>query len=368
MCDRFLKLMMSKETDSLQENFPNAFLLLIQICKNARRYSDDLDGLQIGDSIIGRLETSRKSGISLKEYRNALTKLEELGFIEIVWNQKNKKQQKRAIKKAIKSTVVNVTKSTVCDLNLDEEAIKRANRGPTEGHNLRMLKNIKDIPLSKTLSPKIESIQSATGTDGLMDGFSLSINSINSSKPLDNYENATNSKLNQTQHNINYLVVYPGDIVRGFLPVKMNRTMLLKCLALPCINGSEEALRARVKEIQEAPGRTEEITDWPRWLPPEDQGGWKIYNKKSPKQEKILQSKEFAKRVIRAFPEDNLKNPYVAQEYYDDKKDQFGLLIALRNGYYEKSIPYSTENFEEIVCDILREKGFPIEYTPTKGK
>lgn len=161
MC-RFIKLIQSDETDFLQENHPKAFLLLIQIAKTARRTAGGLDGLEIGDAIIGRIETSKKAGLSQKEYRNALDKLIELGYVEVVYDSKSKKHQKRAIKRAIKSTVVNLLKLDICDINPEYEGQQvgqqGANKGPTEGHKQeRTRKNKKEEETTTTpLPPKVE--------------------------------------------------------------------------------------------------------------------------------------------------------------------------------------------------------------------
>ncbi len=133
----FLKLIHSTETDELQEHYPNAFLLFIQISKTARRTPNGLDGLQVGDSIVGEKETSRKAGLSTKQYRNALDQLEKLKYIEVVYNPKWENNEKRAIKRAIKSKVVNVLNLRVCDYNPqvkgDQKGEQRANKGRSEG-------------------------------------------------------------------------------------------------------------------------------------------------------------------------------------------------------------------------------------------
>lgn len=137
MSDRFIKMMDSSKTDELQEYFPNAFLLLCYIARRARRTLDGKYGLEPGDAIVGELESSRKSGLSKKAYRNALEKLEELGFIKTVFNPKNKKPQKRAIKRAIKSKVVQLCDDSIFDINREvrgEQMVDlRANWGRSEG-------------------------------------------------------------------------------------------------------------------------------------------------------------------------------------------------------------------------------------------
>lgn len=154
---RFIKLIDSPTTDWLQENYPNAFLLLSYIVRIARKNTEIPDGLIIGDAIIGEIETSRKSGLSRKQYRNALEKLIELGMVELVYNPKSKNGQKRAIKRAIKSKVVNIIDSKVYDINksgLGEQNGERgANKGRTRGDKQR----------SKEVINKVSNVSSCSG-------------------------------------------------------------------------------------------------------------------------------------------------------------------------------------------------------------
>ena len=135
MTDNFIKLIRGDRGEWLQEHFPNAFLLLTTISRQARRYSDKNDGLEIGDAIIGRIETSIKSGLSHKAYRIALEKLIELGMVEIVYNPKAEKSkpQKRAIKRAIKSMVVCLIDSEVYDINSEDKGHQKGHLGAIKG-------------------------------------------------------------------------------------------------------------------------------------------------------------------------------------------------------------------------------------------
>mgnify|MGYP003562641039 FL=1 len=137
MSQRFIKFIDSEESDYLLEHYPNAFLLLCYIAKKARRTLNGVDGLLPGEAIIGEIESSKKCGLKKKEYRNALLKLEEFGFIETVFNPKNTKPQKRTIKRAIKSKVVNICNTKVFDINQEQEGDQKgdlgANKGRSEG-------------------------------------------------------------------------------------------------------------------------------------------------------------------------------------------------------------------------------------------
>lgn len=166
---RFIKLLDSLETEELQEHYPNAFLLLIQISKTARRTPNGLDGLQVGDSIVGEKETSRKAGLSTKQYRNALDQLEKLKYIEVVYNPKWEKNEKRAIKRAIKSKVVNVINLSVCDYNPqvagDQKGDLRANKGRSEGDKQEGIRKKKKEEEEHTHHENIEILKVVGGCD-----------------------------------------------------------------------------------------------------------------------------------------------------------------------------------------------------------
>lgn len=144
---RFIKFIPSEESSYLMRNHPNAFLLLCLIAERARRVAGNIDGLQTGDAILGDYEAA---GLTRKQYRTALDHLVELGLIKIIYNGKKfQNGEKRAIKMAIKGTLVNILNSRIWDINPDEEGQQkgqqRANRGPTEGHEQeRIRKNKKE--------------------------------------------------------------------------------------------------------------------------------------------------------------------------------------------------------------------------------
>ncbi len=155
-CQRFIKLIDSEETEFLLENYPNCFLLLSYISLRARRTSNGLDGLEPGDSIIGEIESSKKCGLTTKQYRTALEKLEEFGFVETVFNPKNKSCQKRAIKKAIKSKVLNLSNSKIYDINKedmgDQKGDLRANKGRSEGDKQERKERKKEKEVKKNVT------------------------------------------------------------------------------------------------------------------------------------------------------------------------------------------------------------------------
>lgn len=167
MSERFLKFIPSEYSDWLQENETNVFLLLIVIAKQARRSVDVLDGLEIGDAIISRQETSKIAGLTQKEYRNAKIRGEELGLWEEVYNQKwsqkkyqkrpeFQKRQKRAIKRAIKSCVVNLCNSRVFDINPDVEGQQSGQQRANKGPQTRMNKNEKEEERRQPQTPSTQ--------------------------------------------------------------------------------------------------------------------------------------------------------------------------------------------------------------------
>lgn len=146
--DNFIKFIPEQESDWLQEHETNAFLLLIHIAKVARKTEKLDDGLKFGDALIGENETPKKCGLTPKEFRNAKEKLESLGYITEVYNQKwdqpryidkckklleIPKTQKRAIKRAIFCSVVNLCNTRVFDINRKSRGDQKGERGTNDG-------------------------------------------------------------------------------------------------------------------------------------------------------------------------------------------------------------------------------------------
>jgi hypothetical protein len=134
--NRFIKFMDSEESDYLLKHQPNAFLLLTLIAKRARRCNGSLDGFEVGDALLGDYS---ECGLTRKKYRVALQKLEELKLIEILKKSKNGRTcQKRAIKRAIKGTLVSLRDSRIWDINSDNKGHQSgqpgAIKGPSKGH------------------------------------------------------------------------------------------------------------------------------------------------------------------------------------------------------------------------------------------
>lgn len=142
MSQRFIKYLPNEKASWLRQHHTPLYLLLTLAMERARWHNEPCPlGLEQGDAILGSFE---EAGISRKQYRDAIEKGCEFDVWEIVWNHKNPKQQKRAIKGAIKALVVNIRNPMCWDLNLSNEGHdqgqSRANKGPIEGHKRRTLR------------------------------------------------------------------------------------------------------------------------------------------------------------------------------------------------------------------------------------
>lgn len=114
--ERFIKFIPSEESQWLLLNHGNAFVLLALIATRARRYNGHPDGLIIGDVLIG--SSDLEPGMSRQNFRTALNKLVEYGYVEIIANGKTfLKREKSTIKVTIKGMLVNLVKSTIYDIN-----------------------------------------------------------------------------------------------------------------------------------------------------------------------------------------------------------------------------------------------------------
>lgn len=112
---RFIKYIPSEKARWLRKNYPNAYLLLSLIVERARRISGHIDGLQVGDAIIGDYE---EAGLTRQQYRTAIEKLVEFNIIEIVYNGKKfLKREKSTIKITISGTLVRLIDSGIWDIN-----------------------------------------------------------------------------------------------------------------------------------------------------------------------------------------------------------------------------------------------------------
>jgi hypothetical protein len=327
MSNRFLKLMMTEDSDFLQENYPNAFLLLIHICKIARRTPNGLDGLKVGDAIVGEITTPKKAGITKKEYRTALKKLEELRFIEVVFNPltrfksikisgKTTNVQKRATKKATKSKIVNVLDSRICDINPDIKGEQKGELGATKGRQTRKKKNEQEDhhPLPSSFS-----------VGGMGD------DSDEDDEPLGNGQGGQPSE----------------ELIEVFEGVTLTKAVLDECIA---IKGSFEEVQQAVEFIQHSKQRREEIVDWPNAL-----RNWKV---KSNLNRRISENERSGQIIIDRFPDYKSGKGYRCVKHYDEHKDQFGIKFEPSSRYVEEYfVTFIDPKFKEKVTNFIRSKG-----------
>lgn len=123
MCEKFIKLNTTDEKnhsgDWLALNYPNAFILLYFIARRARRTSGSIDGLIVGDALIS--STDFEPGLSRQNFRTAIEKLVEFGYIKIVSNGKRFfERQKSTIKITITGMLVNLCDTRIWDINSDD--------------------------------------------------------------------------------------------------------------------------------------------------------------------------------------------------------------------------------------------------------
>ncbi len=212
----FVKLIIGTKTDWLQEHYPSCFLLLAYIARHARRTDTIPDGLQFGDCIIGEIETPSKCGLSTKEFRTARDKLIEFNLVEIVFNPKSKNGQKRAIKRAIKSYIVNICNSEVFDATFinkgEQNGDEGANKGRSRVDKQREQETTDIKEQQQTLVPlPVESVSSSVVCSfSCLDGLGLSVEDLQKLSAFDEVD---------VMRGVKVLKEYkkPIDSVIGFL-------------------------------------------------------------------------------------------------------------------------------------------------------
>ena len=126
--ERFIKFITSEESEYLQENYPNAFLLLCLIARRARRLGGHPDGLEIGEAHIGDFN---KAGIETRgQYRQALDILIKRAHIKKV--ETCRTRQKTTTGTTTKGTKVKLLRSDVWDINSEDNNHRNDQRATTE--------------------------------------------------------------------------------------------------------------------------------------------------------------------------------------------------------------------------------------------
>lgn len=161
MSELFIKLKKSDKTDWLQKNHPNAFLLLCQIARRAKRTSDSLDKLKIGEALIGDYHNA---GIETRDkYRTALDVLIFYKFVMKISTCRDPHSipttfpTATPISTPTKGTKVKLTDSTVCDVNINNDPHIDPHydphtlpKKPPRTKNKELIKNLEPIPASAT--------------------------------------------------------------------------------------------------------------------------------------------------------------------------------------------------------------------------
>ena len=148
MSERFIKFIPSDEANFLLLNYPNSFIVLSFIASHARRINGHPDGLIIGDALI--CSENFSPGLSRQNFRTAIEKLVELKHIKIVSNGKRfLEREKSTIKITITGYLVNLTSSTIYDINgIHDNQLSNqrpTNDQPTTNHKQeRIRKNKKE--------------------------------------------------------------------------------------------------------------------------------------------------------------------------------------------------------------------------------
>lgn len=159
---RFLKFIVSDKSKWLREHYPNAFLLLCLIAERARRETNKPDGLWVGDVILARDEASKACGITVDQFRTALSKLEENNIVKIIKTHKKPiKRQNFPIKIPIKGMLINLCDSSIWDINSEDDPHRNPHAIPIESpcdphkqERKRMKKNEKESSSPKPPSSK----------------------------------------------------------------------------------------------------------------------------------------------------------------------------------------------------------------------
>lgn len=159
MSERFLKLNTTQEKnhpgDWLAINYPHAFIVLYFIARRARRHNGHPDGLIIGDALIGSSDLEPK--ITRQNFRTAIEKLVEFGYIKIVSNGKSFfHREKSTIKVTITGMLVNICDTSIWDINPDDgnQPINQrpTNDQPTGNHKQEGIRKNKKEEEDKNLA------------------------------------------------------------------------------------------------------------------------------------------------------------------------------------------------------------------------
>jgi len=297
MSERFLKFIPSKEALYLLTKKGHAFRLLAIVAELARRYEGGVDGLKVGEALIGGHENY---DMSEQNYRTAKDILVRRQHLKIVETCRTRKKVTTGITTV--GTKVKLLSSSVWDINSDT-GNDRSNDRPTTDQRptndeLRMIKKEK-----KDHHPY-------PSASGLTDDFSSKEEKV--------------------------------KVCDG---VFMRKKDLDLCIQL---KGSLEKVQEGIAFILGSKKRKCDITDWPNAL-----ANWKVENKVKVN---IRENANLAEKLCRQFEEFENGNGWRIRLYTDQNRDQKGILFESESAYHESVFVALVDGEFKQKCRDLIEK------------
>ena len=198
----------------------------------------------------------------------------------------------------------------------------RANRGPTEGHNLED-KKIRRYKKDHPLTPSFETPKNG---DEMIDDFFQ--------------KNDRNDKTH----------VFTGNYPNGNpCVVFLSKQELDECIK---IRGSHDGVLRAIHQIVSWTGRKFEITDWAKTI--------KTWSMKNPLSDRMAENEKFGDEIHDLYSE---SDGWTARIYHDSKKDQTGLLFEGRGAYWEPIfISFTDPNFIDKTNEVIKTKQMEPKY------
>ena len=255
--------------------------------------------------LAGRLTNPQDCFLTEKQFRGQLNLLIIAGLLK-----------KAANSRANKYTIYTWVTERFCKTEGQQKGQLRANRGPTEGHNL----DIKNKRYKKDHQPYPSSFSESPAVADLADDLS----SKREGQDTTVFEIAVNGRKET---------------------ISLDRPTLDACIA---IKGSQEAVEAAITYVLCCPGRKAKIMDWPNVM-----RTWRI---KSNAMTTIQKNRQIAERLERDhFPEYTNGWRCSVQKHFE--KDMLGLLFEQAQGYTQPVFfDFAQFDFQEKVAIFLREK------------
>jgi len=307
MAKRFLKLNLDSDlAEDLLLRHPNAFTLLYFIAKRARREPGLADGLNVGECHIG---DHKSYGLTEREYRTAKKVLVDRKMIKII--ETCRTRQKSTTASTTVGTRVKILNSTVWDLNINLNDDRHDDRATTERRRTRRNKKEEE-------------------KNHLSDSSFLTDDPLSSEKGGEREQIAPNVFLSQKE--------------------------LAECIA---IKGSRDAVIESIEIIQESPGRTREIKNWPRTLK-----NWPTDKKKSDLAKSITREKEnieFANKLCSVYKKFEDGRGWQCAKYYNNLLDENGIIFEPQSAYKEAFFVAVADGKFKEKCERFIEENIKID-------